>query len=131
MKGGPVTPAELPPGGAKQRLEGKDTWGNWLRSLSTCRSSRSPLPPYVPCSQDDNTCLPSTVLMLGTQMNPTRSSTPGKSQMRPEHRRGHLSPWWNFKQGTDGIRPTQVKEAGSIVEEGRSVTEPCSCPRER
>ena len=55
-----VTTAQMPPRGAKQRLEGRDTWENLLsRVLSTCGSSRFPLPFHVLNSQDENTGLSS------------------------------------------------------------------------
>lgn len=57
---GGVTTAQMPPGGAKQRLEGRDTWQNLLsRVLSTCGSFKFPLPFPVLSSQDDSTVLSS------------------------------------------------------------------------
>ena len=58
---GPVAAAQLPLGGAKQRMEGSslglERWDSrgMSRSLSTCWSSRSPLPLSLPSSQADNT----------------------------------------------------------------------------
>lgn len=124
---GVVTTAQMPPRGAKQRLEGRDTWENLLsRVLSTCGSSRFPLPFHVLNSQDENTGLsshsfsrqenapsiPSAVLdARNSERNPTRSSTLRPSSRWVDKELGQCGVVEGWRGGSEGIESLGMSES--------------------